>query len=374
MASRRLIPRGGGPSAGGPAGTSALAANGGRAPDKLDARRPRLRPRLALLPNALPALLALAVTIVGLALVMRRGVPKAYGMGMVMMVVFLVDVVARLSGQPSTQAELGFRADRLARLDGWWTPLTSAFVHAPAQGVGSFLSLHLFGNLFILLTAGPALEERVGERRFLAIFFVAHAAALVAHVLLALTTPLIDLRMLALGASGGIFGVLTAFAVRYPREKLPMLLIFFVFWLQASVVLLMYLGFNVAYFLGDFFAARPSGIGWWGHFAGFFVGLAWAFRLPAVAATTEPKGSTRGLPDADKLAPLATTPQLKRILERVRQFTPDARTAHDSTFAMTWVDKFFEQATCPNGHKFERRGLTATCDAGETIVEFERSS
>lgn len=329
---------------------------------------------MALLPSGLPALLALAATFVGLALVLRRGVPKAYGLGMVMMAVFLLDVVARFTSGEGIQRELGFRWDRLLRGEGWWSPLTSAFVHAAPQGVGSFLSLHLFGNLFILLTAGPALEDRVGEKRFLLIFFAAHAAALATHVGLSYIVPHIaSPSSLAIGASGGIFGVLTAFALRYPRERLPMLLIFFVFWIQASIVLLLYLGFNVAYFLGDFVAGSPGGIAWWGHFAGFFVGLAWAFRLPAASPVVEAMGSARGLPDADKLTPLATTPQLKRILERVRQFTPDARTAHDSTFAMTWVDKFFEHATCPNGHRFVRRGLSATCDAGETTVDFSRA-
>lgn len=322
----------------------------------------------ALLPQGLFPLLALGVILVGLALVLRRGVPKAYGLGMVMMAVFLLDVVAGILRQDGLQRALGF----VPSDPRWWTPLTSAFVHAPPSGRGGFFSIHLIGNLFILLTAGPALEERVGERRFLTIFFLAHAAALASHVLLALATPLVRLNTLALGASGGIFGVLTAFAVRYPREKLPILLIFFVFWMRASLVLLIYLGFNVVYFLGDYFAGSPQGVGWWGHFAGFFVGLAWAFRLPAVTATMEPAGSTRGLPDAEKLAPYATTPQLKRILERVRQFTPDARTAHDATFALTWVDKFFDHATCPNGHKFVRSGLSATCDAGETRVEFGR--
>lgn len=324
----------------------------------------------ALLPSGLYPLLALLATIVGLALVWRRGVPKAYGLGVVMMVVFLIDVLARFNGA-STQQELGFVASRVFRGEGWWTPLTSAFSHAPPARGGSFFSIHLIGNLFILLTAGPALEERVGERRFLLIFFAAHLAALVAHVLLGLA-GVVDLGSLALGASGGIFGVLTAFAVRYPREKLPMLLFWFVMWIQASVVLLIYLGFNVAYFLGDFFGGTRGGIAWWGHFAGFFVGLAWAHRLPAVSAHVEPAGSTRGLPDAEKLAPLATTPELKRILHNVRQFTPDARTAHDTTFALEWVDKFLAKARCEQGHAFARSDLTATCAGGETSIEFGR--
>ena len=325
----------------------------------------------SLLPSGLFPLLALGAIALGLALVWRRGVPKAYGLGMVMMVVFLIDTVSRFQATDGIQGELGFVTAGIFRGDGWWTPLTSAFVHAPPSGGRiSLFNVHLFGNLFILLTAGPALEERVGERRFLLIFFVAHAAALAVHVVLGLL-GVVGLGSLALGASGGIFGVLTAFAVRYPRERLPMLLLFFVFWLQASVVLLLYLAFNVAYFLGDFFGGI-SNIAWWGHFAGFFVGLAWAFRLPAAPTVVERPGSTRGLPDPEKLAPLATTPELKRILERVRQFTPEARTAHDSTFAMSWVEKFFEKAQCPHGHGFTRAGLKATCTGGETTVDFAR--
>ncbi|HUR68383.1 MAG TPA: rhomboid family intramembrane serine protease [Candidatus Thermoplasmatota archaeon] len=326
---------------------------------------------MALVPTGAYPLAALAVTIVGLALVLRRGVPKAYGLGMVMMAVFLVDTIGRLTRHEGIQGQLGFRPTDLA----WWSPLTSAFVHAPpggASGRGGFFSIHLIGNLFILLTAGPALEERVGERKFLVIFGLAHLAALVVHVVMALTTPLIGLDTLALGASGGIFGVLAAFALRYPREKLPMLLLFFVFWMQASLVLLLYLAFNAVYFLSDYLAGSPSGIGWWAHFAGFFVGLAFARTLPASPATAEPAGSTRGLPDPEKLAPLATTPELKRLLERVRQFTPDARTAHDTTFATVWVDKFLDKATCPEGHAMSRSGLKATCSGGEHSVDLAR--
>lgn len=318
---------------------------------------------MALLPSGLPAQLALATVLVGLALVLRRSVPKAYGLAVIMMGVVFFDILAAFRGAPSVGGELGFRVSAIAQGDGWWTPLTSAFAHADG--------MHLIGNLFILLTAGPALEARIGERRFLLIFFAAHAAALIVHTLLAATTSIVPYASLALGASGGIFGVLTAFAVRYPREKLPIAIIL-ILWLPASIVLLLYLAFNVAYFLGDWLGGAV-GIAWWGHFAGFFVGLAWSARLPAAPTVVEAKGSTRGLPDADKLAPLATTPELKRILDNLRQFTPDARTAHDSTFAMSWVDKFFERATCPQGHRFVRRGLTATCDAGETTIEFSRS-
>lgn len=329
----------------------------------------------AVLPQGLFPLLGFAVIAIGLALVMRRGVPKAYGLGMVMMVVFLVDIIARLRGTPGTQGELGFITSALlGRGDGWWTPLTSAFSHAPPGRGGSFFSIHLVGNLFILLTAGPALEERVGERRFLLIFFVAHAAAILAHVVLGLV-GVVSTESIALGASGGIFGVLAAFAVRYPRERLPMLLLWFVMWMQASVVLLLYLAFNLVYFLADFTGGTRGGIAWWGHFAGFFVGLLWASRLPPVATplATEPLGSSRGLPDPEKLEPLATTPELRRILANIRQFSPDARTANDTVFAMEWVDKFLAKARCGEGHALRRDGMLVTCEGGEARHDLARS-
>jgi membrane associated rhomboid family serine protease len=311
----------------------------------------------------------------GVAVVLRKGVPKAYGLGLVMMAVFLLDIVARIGHWGLVQEELGFRTSRLLSGGGWWTPLTYAFIHQAPSNPRGFFSLHLVGNLFILLTAGPALEERVGERRFLVIFGAGALATLVAHVALGFVLPsIVGLGSLALGASGAIFAVLTAFAVRYPKEKLPILLVFFLFWLPSFVVLLIYLGFNVAYMAGDYASGTSGGIGWWGHFAGFLLGLGLAARLPEVpvgAGAAIPKGA-KGLPDPEKLAPLATSPDLKRILDRIRQFTPDARTQHDSTFTDAWLEKFFEKATCDRGHAFVRDGMTATCAGGETTVEFAR--
>lgn len=327
----------------------------------------------ALLPEGPLSLVALAVIAGGVAIVLRKGVPKAYGLGLVMMGVFLLDIVGRLAGWGTVQEELGFRTSRLLSGGGWWTPFTYAFVHQ-APGSARIFSWHLIGNLFILLTAGPALEERVGERRFLVIFFAGALATLVVHVALGFVVPnIVGLGTLALGASGAIFAVLTAFAMRYPREKLPILLVFFIFWLQSSIVLLIYLAFNAAYMWSDYARGAASGIGWWGHFAGFFFGLAVARWLPdAPAHAALPKGSTKGLPDAQKLAPLATTPELKRILDRLEQFTPDARTQHDTTFTDAWLEKFFAKAVCPAGHGFERKGLSATCIGGETTVDFGR--
>lgn len=335
-------------------------------------RRHRIAKRMALLPQGPFALVALLGIVVGTLLVLRRGVPKAYGLGLVMMGIFLLDIVARLFGQPGVQSELGFQAARFFEGDAWWSPITSIFVHAEPDGPRLF-SIHFIGNLILLVTAGPALEDRIGEKRFLGIFFAAAFVALAAHVGLAYLTDITSPYTIALGASGGLFGVLTAFAVRYPRERLPMLLFFFFFQMPAFAVLLLYLAFNLVYMLGDAIGA-PGTVAWWGHFAGFLFGLAYAYRLPKrdPVLLDVPSGNA-GLPDPAKLEPLATTPPLRRILDRIRQFTPDARTKNDTEFVSAWLDQFFAKATCPTcGRGFHRAGMRATCHGGETTIEFER--
>jgi membrane associated rhomboid family serine protease len=321
------------------------------------------------LPDGLFPKLQLLGILVGLAFVLRKGVPKAYGLGVIMVGVFALDFVSRLAGQGGTQEELGYQADRFLRGETWWTPLTSIFTHAPPSG-RSLLQIHIFGNLLILIAAGPALEDRIGERKFTLVFFLGGFVALVAHTILAYATSIVAVNSLAIGASGAIFAVLSAFALRHPREPLPMLLLFFMVMMPAFAVLLVFLGFNLVYALSDSLGAG-TGIAWWGHFAGFLVGMAFAYTLPR----TDPRFAMgrRALPDAEKLAPLATTPETKRILERIRQFGGEARTKDDAALADAWVDRFFQKATCPEGHKLTRRGMGAACSGGETTVDFSRA-
>lgn len=325
---------------------------------------------MALLPSGGFAIAGLLLIVAGVAVLLRRDVPKAYGAAGLIMAAFLLDTVAAVFGGGSTVQELGFQASRFFAGEAWWSPLTSVFTHSPTEGRISLFNVHAFGNILILITAGPPLEERMGGNRFLILFFVAAAFALVVHVALAYLTPITFPGSLAIGASGGIFGILTAFAVRYPREPLPMLLLFFFVTLPASIVLLMYLGFNIVYMF-----TSAGGIAWWGHFAGVMVGLAWAARLPEHEAlaiySTE---GAKGLPDPKKLEPLATTPQLRGVLEKIRQFTPENRTRDDLAYADAWLGRFFAKATCPAcGKGFVRKGLSATCESGETTVDFARA-
>lgn len=315
---------------------------------------------------------ALSTAVVGLIFVgaawiaVKRDVPKAYALAALNVLVVGLQAIAPAFGSQLTY-DLGFQTDTF--LAGkWWSPLTAMFAHADL--------FHIFGNMFILVTAGPALEERIGERKFLLVYFLAGLAGFAAHVILSFVVPnVVPTYTTALGASGAIFGVLTCYAVRYPRSLLPMIFpgfMLFVVRLPAFVYLLIYLGINVAYLGGALVGATGGGVAWWGHFAGFLVGLPFAYTLPKHHPTAFPVGSA-GLPDAEKLAPLATTPKARRLLDQVRQFKPEARTQHDAEFAMAWVDRFLATVECPTcGAHFTRKGMLATCKSGETAIDFSR--
>ncbi len=318
---------------------------------------------MPLLPTSPLAVVGLAVVFAGLAIIVwRKDTPKAYGLGLLAMIVFALDVFAGIAGGPGVGYALGFRAGDFLAGASWWSPVTSIFVHADL--------LHLVFNLFVLLTAGPALEDRIGARKFLVIFFIAAFAALAAQVGLAYTTNVTSPAATAVGASGGIFGVLTAFATRYPRERLPLLLGFFVMWLPAFVVLLVALVLNLALaFTG------PSSVAWWGHFAGFLVGLVFTRGLPAPrhAPPGQPSRGSGRLPDPALLEPLATTRDLSRILDRIRQFSPESHTADDPEYVDAWLDRFFETAMCPTcGSPITREGWDARCLRGDWSLHFER--
>ncbi len=90
-----------------------------------------------------------------------------------------------------------------------WQVVTYAFMH------GGFM--HLFFNMFALFMFGRALETEWGARNFLIYYFACVLAAAGTQLL---WTTLTGSLVPTVGASGGVFGVLLAFALLYPRERL----------------------------------------------------------------------------------------------------------------------------------------------------------
>jgi len=93
-----------------------------------------------------------------------------------------------------------------------WQLITYAFLHG---SVG-----HIFLNMFALFMFGRSLESYWGARRFLIYYLICVLTAGLTQ--LALTAGVADAKP-TIGASGGVFGVLLAFAWFFPRQKLIVL-------------------------------------------------------------------------------------------------------------------------------------------------------
>jgi len=96
-----------------------------------------------------------------------------------------------------------------------WQLVTYAFLHDPKS------ILHIFFNMFALYMFGPALERYWSGRRFLAYYLVCVIAAGATQLAVEYASGTGEPTI---GASGGIFGILLAFAVLFPRARLLLLL------------------------------------------------------------------------------------------------------------------------------------------------------
>ena len=95
-----------------------------------------------------------------------------------------------------------------------WQVVTYSFLHG---GVA-----HLLFNMLGLVTFGSALERAAGPVRVLVLYFVSVLSAAAAQLLV---PPLFGAPPApAIGASGGIFGLLLAYAILFPRSKVLLLI------------------------------------------------------------------------------------------------------------------------------------------------------
>lgn len=154
-----------------------------------------------------------------------------------------------------------------------WQLVTYAFLH------GSWW--HIFGNMFGLFVFAPALEQYWGKRRFLFYYFVCVIAAALTQIAVQHAT---GSHEPTIGASGGVFGVLLAFAWLFPRAQLLLLLppIPLPAWLFVTLYGLLELFFGVT--------GMEPGIAHFAHLGGLLGGaimmLLW--RVPP-----DPLGRTR---------------------------------------------------------------------------------
>jgi membrane associated rhomboid family serine protease len=150
-----------------------------------------------------------------------------------------------------------------------WQLVSYSFLHGGLT--------HLLFNMFALYMFGPDIERMLGARRFLTYYFVCVIGAAIAQlvVLHFVGNPPVP----TVGASGGIFGLLLAYGMAFPRRKLMLIFppIPMPAWLFVTLygLLELYLGLTNS----------QSGVAHFAHLGGMVGGFAlilyWRSQRPA---------------------------------------------------------------------------------------------
>ena len=98
-----------------------------------------------------------------------------------------------------------------------WQLVTYSFLHGSPQ--------HLFFNMLALLMFGSQVEHQWGQRRYTLYYFTCVIGAALCQLVVGYITMGLDGEPYAtLGASGGIFGLLLAYGMLFPHQRVMLLI------------------------------------------------------------------------------------------------------------------------------------------------------
>lgn len=165
----------------------------------------------------------------------------------------------------------------------WLTILSAMFMHGGLA--------HLFGNLLYLWIFGDNVENRFGMGPFIAFYLACGVAATLAQVAL---DP--DSVIPNLGASGAISGVLGAYLVLFPRNRVNAIFIYYIVSIPAVVAIGLWIAFQFVNGYGSIMMSQETtgGVAYGAHIGGFVAGVVLALVMRSVI----PK-PRRGRPPSD---------------------------------------------------------------------------
>ena len=153
-------------------------------------------------------------------------------------------------------------------ISAYLTLITSMFMHG---GIA-----HIFGNMLFLFIFGDNIEDRLGHLRYLIFYLVCGVLAGLSHVfataLFALDAS--SLLVPSLGASGAISGVLGAYILLFPTNRVIVLLGWFAMPMPAFIAIGLWFVFQLISGLGVLGSgSQAGGVAYAAHIGGFISGL-----------------------------------------------------------------------------------------------------
>lgn len=156
----------------------------------------------------------------------------------------------------------GMSPARLTAGNGIETLLTSMFVHAGF--------LHLAGNMLFLWIFGDNLEDEMGPVWFLSFYLMGGFGAGLAQYAVDPLSP-----VPVVGASGAVAAVMGGYLLMFPKARVDVLIVAFVFFrvftLPAWTMLLGWFGLQL--FNGANTWGVGAGVAFWAHAGGFLIGF-----------------------------------------------------------------------------------------------------
>ena len=222
-----------------------------------------------------------------------------------------------------------------------WSPLTYMFVH------GGFM--HVLFNMLAVFFFGPPLERAMGGPAFLRYYLICGVGAAMTSILLIqlIGTPTV------IGASGAVFGVMLAFAWRWP---------------DAPIYVWAILPIKAKYMVGilglgalwsTMQASRVGGVAHWAHLGGLVTGFVYLKFGDSIAARwnrlrgRRGKRRTSGISDIsrsigvggrsrrpDTTAGGDDLDEVDRILDKIREHGMDALNSREREFLDTMSRKY----------------------------------
>ena len=141
------------------------------------------------------------------------------------------------------------------------SPVTYMFLH------GSFW--HFAGNMWFFYIFADNIEEELGPVRFVAFYLACGVMAAFFHFLLNLSSP-----VPTIGASGAIAGVMGAYFLLHPNNKILTVIPILIFPIFVRIPAFIFLGIWFFFqFINATGQSSESSIAWWAHVGGFLTGM-----------------------------------------------------------------------------------------------------